>query len=191
MKKTEEFLGLYREYESLMRDRGLDCKEFEDQADDLLSNRLRTCRQFRNYLSHTNDPGFLEISDAQIKFLQERVDSMKMEDDVLKKHLKTVAAGTCNEKEKCSDVLAKMSKLKCTVFVVITANGYGLVNIYDVAKSVLASKATKISALKMTKKFKFAEPLTCMTEVPKTVIICTDDGTASGKLVGVCYETME
>lgn len=174
-----------------MRDRGLDCKEFEDQADDLLSNRLRTCRQFRNYLSHTNDPGFLEISDAQIKFLQERVNSMKMEDDVLKKHLKTAAAGTCNEKEKCSDVLAKMSKLKCTVLVAVTANGYGLVNIYDVAKAALANKATKISALKMTKKFKFIKPLTPMPEVPKTVIICTDDGTASGKLVGVCYETME
>lgn len=189
MKRTEQFLGLYREYESLMRDRGLDCKEFEDTADDLLSNRLRMCRQFRNYLSHNNDPGFLEISDDQMKFLQERVDSLKMEDDALKKHLKTVNAGTCSEKDKCGDVLAKMVKLKCTEMVAVLSTGYGLVSIYDVSKALLDSKATKIGAVKMTKKFKFAEPLTVMSKVPKTTIICTDDGTSDGKLIGVCYNS--
>ena len=105
MKKNERFLNLYREYESLMREKGLDCKDFEDRADPTLSKRLYMCRQFRNYLSHTNDPGFLEISDSQIDFLQDRIEKLKIEEDILKKHLKSPKVAICFEKDKCLDGL--------------------------------------------------------------------------------------
>lgn len=188
MKNTDALLALYREYETLMRDKGLDCKEFEDKSDDVTGNRLRMCRLFRNYLSHQNDPGFLEVSDAQVKFLKDQVEMLKYEDDVVKKHIKTVAAGTCSEKDKCSDVVLKLSKLKSTEIVVITSTGYGIASIYDVMTKALESKTTKMSSVKLKKNYVLVEASRKMCDVPTgRTVICTSDGTADGKLIGVLY----
>lgn len=188
MKNTDELLSLYREYETLMRDKGLDCKEFEDKADDATGNRLRMCRLFRNYLSHQNDPGFLEVSDTQIKFLRAQVEVLKYEDDVVKKHLKTVISGTCTEKDKCWDVLPKLNKLKLTGIIVVTSDGYGVASIHDILTSAMVSKTAKMSTVKLKKNYVVVEPTRKMRDVPvDKIVICTADGTADGKLLGVLY----
>ena len=71
MNKVEEFLAAYREYESLLRDNQKDYKTIEDGSDDLNQNRMRICRQMRNYLSHQNDIGFLEPTKLQIDYMKE------------------------------------------------------------------------------------------------------------------------
>ena len=188
MKNSDTLLALYREYETLMRDKGLDCKEFEDKSDDLTGARLRMCRLFRNYLSHQNDPGFLDVSDTQLKFLSAQVDALKSENDIVKKHMKSVVAATCTESEKCCDVLARMNKLQKDKILVIDRKGYKIVSIYDVAAMVLTSKASRMSVVKSKKcVIKYVDPMRLMSDVPAGLCICTSDGTSSGKLLGVLY----
>ena len=138
MKVAEKFLSLYKEYESLMRDKGIDCKEYEDSTDEFTGNRLRMCRLFRNYLSHQNDSGFLDISAEQIKFLEQIIFSLKMENDVLKKHIKSVKSAVFSYNEKCYESMEKVLKLK-SERILVSYDGlpapktlYGVLSVYDV-----------------------------------------------------------
>jgi hypothetical protein len=187
MKNTDKLLSLYKEYETILRDKSLDCKEAEDAADDLTGARLRMCRLFRNYLSHQNDPGFLDVSDTMVKFIEGKVTEFKMAEDVLKKHLKPISA-TCTEKDRCTDVLLKFQKLHTETIVVIVSGGYKTVSIYDVVGLAMESKTRKMAEVKMKKDIIFLPPLTKMTDVPADkTIVCTADGTTEGKFIGVRY----
>lgn len=184
MKKNEKFLELYREYEGLLRDKGIDCKDYENQAEPGLSKRLYICRQTRNYLSHTSDPGFVEVSDAQISFLQALVNELKFADDVLKKHLKTPRTSVCDEKDKVIDAINKMVKLRQDILVVKTKTGFGTIDMYSATSAFLKSKATRLDKLKLGKQFKCYPPLTKIEDLPRTLIVCTDNGEVDGKLLG-------
>ena len=188
MKNDNKFLSLYREYESFIRDQGIDPKDYEEKVDDETANRLRMCRQMRNYLSHQNDPGFLNISDNQIAFLESYTDSLKMQGDVVKKHLKAIVPATCGESDKCCDVLKQMTKLKTNNILVLSKKGVGVANIYDVINKALESKTTKMSLVKTKPTYKIVSPTTKMEDIPfGSVILCTHDGTETGKLLGVIY----
>lgn len=188
MTRIDEFLAYYKDYESLLRDNGYNAKDVEDESDEFTGARLRMCRMFRNYLSHQNDPGFLDISDTQLKFIKERLNSLVIQGDILKKHLKTAAAGVCSDKDKCCDAVVKMAKLKTENVVVTMASGYGVVSIFDVTMAALASKTNKVGSLKYKKNYILMPPETLMSDVPKDrIVICTSDGKETGKLVGVMY----
>ncbi len=188
MTRVEEFLAAFRDYETLLRDNGQTTKDLEDESDDATGARLRICRIFRNYLSHQNDPGFLEISDSQLKFMKDRANELAMQGDILKKHLRTVASGVCNDKDKCSDVVAKMAKLKTENIVVSMTTGYGIVNIFDMSMAALSSKTTRVGSIRYKRNYIILPPQTMMQDVPKDqIIICTSDGKESGKLLGVVY----
>lgn len=188
MKNSDALLSLYREYESLLRDKGIEPKDYEESRDDKESNRLRMCRLFRNYLSHQDDAGFLDVSDSMIKFMRDKINEIKFEDDVVKKHLKTVAAGTVTDKDKCTDAMLKLNKLKSEEIVVVTASGFGIATVYDVAMKTLESKTSKMMSLKTKKNFVLSDPLRKISDCPKDkIIVCTSDGTESGKLLGVVY----
>ena len=186
----DTFLATYREYESIIRSRyGTDPRQFEDTLENpLVSTRLRTCRQFRNYFVHENDPGFLEVTPEMYGFLLGVVEELKMKGDVLKKHLKTVQTGTVLYSDKVSDVMSKLIRLKTDSIVVRCKDGsYGVVGIHDVAKALLGSKVTKVGALKMSRNFHFAGPLEEISTLPSGIILCTDSGEVDGKLLGVKY----
>ena len=64
MKKQEQFLSLYREYETLVRDKGQDCKDIEDKSDEqdfktgeLHSDARRLCKRInrKNYGNKENN----------------------------------------------------------------------------------------------------------------------------------------
>jgi hypothetical protein len=103
MNNIKEFLKLYKDYETLIRNKGLDCKNVEDVSDETTGSRLRMCRLFRNYLSHQNDPGFLEVSDSMLHFLEDQTLTLIMEKDILQKHLKRPVSGTCSLSDKCTE----------------------------------------------------------------------------------------
>lgn len=190
---AEKFLGLYREYETLLRDAGIDYKDLEEKSDDLLQNRLRINRQLRNYLTHNHDAGFLEISDKQIAFMEKLIFEQKCSMDILKKHVKTVKTAACTYADNLEDVLNKMSKLKVTKLPVYDDTGVlGFVSVYDVTKAFLTEKRPKTAKLSVVKKLE--KKVICMT--PDTqmsvvlsqttgVVCCTDTGLKNGKLLGV------
>lgn len=188
MKNEEKFLNLYKEYESIMRDQGLDCKDFEEHCEDTLQNRLRMCRQMRNYLSHNNDAGFLDISNTQIKFLSDFVNEQKIKGDVLKKHLKTPTSSVCDIKDKCSLALEKLNKLKKENIVVTNGTSYKLASVYEISTRAIESKSNKLDKVKLCGDVIFEHPLVEIEKIPSgKIIVCTSDGTTDGKLLGVYY----
>ena len=190
---AEKFLNLYREYETLLRDSGIDYKELEEKSDDLMQNRLRINRQLRNYLTHNHDAGFLEISDKQIVFMEKLISEQKFSMDILKKHIKTVKAAACTCSDNLEDVMNKMIKLKVVKLPVYDdIEVLGFVSLHDVAKAFMTEKRPKTAKLSVIKKFD--KNVICMT--PDTqmatvyqnttdMVCCTDTGNKKGKLIGV------
>lgn len=188
--KTNKLLAQYKTYENLVRDAGFDPKVLEDQMDELTSNQMRMIRLFRNFLSHNEAPGFLEPTDKMLDLLDKQVHDWVMKGDVVKKHLKTVAAAVCDEKETCIAAIEKMAKLKTTKLVVVSKAGeYELCDIFTLAQLVSHSKATKLSAApRLKEKPSFVRPDEPITEVDTSRInICTADGTKTGKLLGIVW----
>lgn len=184
--KSEQLLSLYREYEGLVRDDGYDAKVLEDEMDAATADRMRMIRQFRNYLSHHNDPGFLEPTDRMIAFLGKQLAAWKMRSDVVKKHVKSVSYSMCTDKDRCIDAIAKMASLKRDKIVMMTGSGLVLVSMYDITPLAFASKNARMSVAKVLKeKPVFVNPLMDMAGLDRShVYVCTDDGSPSGKVMG-------
>lgn len=194
MTNSEKFLNLYREYETLLRDAGIEYKELEEKSDDLMQNRLRINRQLRNYLTHNHDAGFLEISDKQLDFMDKLVKEQKSSLDILKKHLKTPKAAACTYSDTLEDVLNKMIKLKVMRLPVYDGLCVlGFVSWIDITKAMLLEKQPKKAKLAVVKKLD--KKVICMCPDTKMQVVfdtgcdlicCTDTGDKRGKLIGVC-----
>ena len=190
---AEKFLNLYREYETLLRDFGLDYKELEEKSEDLMQNRLRINRQLRNYLTHNHDAGFLEISDKQLLFMEKLIKEQKCSMDILKKHVKTVKVAACTYADTLEDVLTKMIKLKVERLPVYDdVCVLGFVSWMEVLKAYMSEKRPKTAKLTVVKKLD--KKIVCMKSdalmsdvfnVGKDMICCTDTGDKNGKLLGV------
>ena len=186
--KTDKLLSQYRIYENLVRDSGQDPKDVEDGMAEADAARMRMIRQFRNFLSHQEAPGFLEPTDKMLAFLDAQVKDWAMRGDVARKHLRTPAASVCDEAETCAEGIAKLAKLKRTKLVVRDkAGGYGLCEIYALASLVASSKSVKLRvAPRLKERPVFVAPDVPVEKIDRDrVNICTADGTASGKLLGV------
>lgn len=185
---NERFLSLYKELEGIFREQGLDWKDVESTSDDMIQNRMRICRQLRNYLSHQNDPSFIMISDTQVKFLEETIDEQRMKGDIVKKHLGTISANTCKYTDKCSDVLVRMIKRKINEMLVYSEikgkRIIGTVSIFDVSSQVLISKTKKVSDIKsLGDNYIFVSPDMKMEEIPSgKIAYCFD---SNDKLIGI------
>lgn len=180
----EKYLSLYKEYEGLLRNKGEDIKEKEESSDNIEGNRLRICRQIRNYLSHVDDIGFIAISDKMIAYLENKVKELREEEDIAKKHIKKPNVCILSENTKCSEAVEIFKKLKCTELLVQNNdNSYATINVFE----VLGVKSTqKISTLKLKKtKVKYCNPLDKYISLDNSfIILCTDNGTENGKLLG-------
>lgn len=183
--KSDTFLQLYRTYESLLREqKGIEPKDEEANVDGLIGDRLRMCRQFRNYFVHTSDPGFLEVSDKMGKFLSDYVDALKSKGDTVKKHMKRSDTCIVPIKGHMSDALDVFNKYKQFSVVIDMGDGsYGTLSVFD---SVGVDARAKLETLKIRKiKPVFCAPLDDFQALDMDrITLCTDDGTAKGKLLG-------
>lgn len=184
---TDKFMSVYKEYEQLLRAAGRDPKGEEDVLaanGDPAAERLRMCRQFRNYFAHVQDPGFIEPTDKMVKFVDERAKTLKLAGDPVKKHIKKPDACMLLPGDKASDAAAKFAKLKRNRLVVQGDDGsFTMLSIYDL---VMFKPNAKVSAMK-TKPVRpaYCTPDTAFTDLdPDKIWICTSDGTAGGKILG-------
>lgn len=186
--RTEKLLTLYKAYENLVRNEGQDPRSLEDSMDETAASRARMIRNFRNYLSHQHDPGFLEPTDKMLDVLTDMVNDWALKGDVVRQHVKTPAAAVCDVKDTCAAGIVKLAKLKRTKLVVTTSHGeYTIYDVFALAEGVAKSKTTKISGIKpLRERPVFVTPTTKFEDIDDSrVNICTSDGTPAGKLVGV------
>lgn len=191
MTVQDRYLGLYRQYENLLRDDGKDPKSVEQELE--VSNpgkaaRLRMCRLFRNYMTHENDPGFLSQTDLMEEFLGAEITAMQTKLDVAKKHLRPPAQSIFDEKAKCSEIIEKVVKSKVGFFVRANVDGsYDILDAFAVMALYVGSKAAKLSVAKCLRmKPQFCGPTDLYSALDRgRIIICTSDGTPQGKPLGV------
>lgn len=111
-KETETFLSLYRTYEGLLREHGADYRAVEETHSDTLHGRRMTImRQMRNYLAHSEDPGFIAVSPACLKALEQMVKEESLKGDIVKNHLIPPAKRSVKEGTPLSQVVYRLSVL--------------------------------------------------------------------------------
>ncbi len=194
-KKTDKFLELYRTYETVLREQGLDYKTREESSEEPLQGRLRICRQIRNYLTHNQDVGFLEVSDLQIKTLEQWIEKQKMESDILKKHCKTLKSSSCNVQDKCEDTIRRMLKLNISEIPVMESNQLvGVISLKKIIQTYLdGTKAIKVNKVPLEKKqivyLAWDSPMSVVDSYKEiqTFICCTDTGFKDGKILGIYF----
>lgn len=190
----DEFMSQYKAYESLLRERGIDPKEYEENMDAKTAGRLRICRQLRNYISHNDDPGFVVVSDKQTAFLKSCVNAITASCDIVKKHMRTLKAGACTEGERCTDVLGKFRKCGTYALVILHTDGsYGFVDLFDTVEYAFSGKGKLMGGVKALSGRKVpphvcVDPAFRFADLPQGMIaVCTDDGTKNGKVLGIVY----
>lgn len=193
MPTKEEFLSLYKEFESILRDKRIDYRDFESTLDDVTENKLRVCRRLRNFLSHNNDDDFVIISEKQIEFMKKMIEDQKGNADVLQKYLKPAALSSCNVNETCKETLTKFSKSD-TEYLPVYDPSKGVLGIVSSADVIMRMAQNKDALIKgipaSTRNVACFTADTPIEEVKKSrakVICCTDDGSAFGKLLGVYF----
>lgn len=137
-------------------------------------------------MTHTADHGFLEPSDKMIAFLQSRVDDLKFDGDVVKKHIKKSSYCMLKSTDTVADALALFKKLKCVGIIIIEMVGpkrYGLLSVFDV---IGVSKTAVIGDVKHgLATVSFCAPLDDFKSLdPNKIWLCTDTGESDGKLLG-------
>lgn len=184
--KTEKFLALYKEYEGIIRSRGIqNPKDAEENMEDADAQRMRMCRQFRNYISHNNDAGFLEPTDKMIDFINDMVNSLLMEEDIVKKHLKTASSSMCKSSDHAADALLKLSKMKRETIAVITEKGVSSYNIYDIITKMSKDKDALLSDIKPSGKVHFCVPTDRISELDRDLLyVCTASENGAGRILG-------
>lgn len=107
-KETDKFLSLYRTYENLLRDHGTDYRAVEEAQ---TGGRMTMMRQMRNYLSHSEDPGFIAISPLCMKVLEDMVKDEALKGDIVKNHLVTPAKGSIKAGTMLSAAVYRLARL--------------------------------------------------------------------------------
>ena len=188
--KTERLLTAYKEYETYVRSAGLDPKALEGTMDERASGRMRMIRQFRNYLSHNHDPGFLEPTDSMLRYLETQLQAWQMQGDNVKKHIKHPTVCVCQDTDRVCEAVAKMLSLRKEHIVVQAKDAYVIYDLFTLMHIALTKpKSTKIKSVSPTKiKPVFVTPTAKMEDInTQDINICTSDGTAGGKLLGVVF----
>lgn len=187
MTQQEKFLAIYKEYETLVRAAGKEPKDIEIEAEEVEANRLYICRQFRNYLSHVPDPGFLVPTDKMLKFLQSRVDTLKAQNDTAKKHMKKPDTCILQITDKVRDAMEMFAKMKKDTLLVRGGITWFQLSVYD----VLGAKSTeKIENLKKKSVIpNYCAPLDSYASLDfSKPVLCTENGTSAGKFLGQVFE---
>lgn len=147
-KNVEKFLEAYRKYESMVRQAGTDALAAEGLVSDAVANRLRICRQIRNYLSHNSDPGFLAPTPEMIDFLNEQSKIWLVKCDLVKSHAKK--GGVASDDESCAEVYARCVKLRLDLIPVRRGSGWKIVRALDIGAAAMAGKQSVISDVKVS-----------------------------------------
>lgn len=195
--KIAAFLETYRTYEMVLRECGSDYKSEEEQAEGLLGDRLRICRQMRNYLSHQQDAGFLAVSDGQLAFLQQqiRICRARLAKDTLGGNLQSLGSMACMPVESCMTVLRRMRRAHLYVLPVYDAREHGMKRLLGTVDAISLGMAVGANVRALVGSMKhgpmpnaiFAPdtPMQKVLSLHLSSCCCTSDGTSSGTLLGV------
>lgn len=190
-KNITEFINTYKTLENLLREKSPDTSvlEYENTLPAAEGDKLRICRQLRNYIQHHEDGEvFISISDNMIKFLKLLITQIESEE---KKVIDRVyRLGAIELGEKLINVVERFSKTKREWLPVVDNNGMflGILSYYSVFNAILAagklnSKLDDKMVIKKLKEFTIDDGTSSLKSVlgkESSVIIVKND-----KYIGV------
>lgn len=188
---SDDFLTRYKRWETLLRDNGSDVRELEaacETAEPQRCSRIRIMRQFRNYLTHEHDPGFLLPTDKMLDFLEAEIRVLEDKDDIARQHLRGSKNRLFDETTTCEAALQAMAATKDVI--IVRANkdkSFSLLHISAILSTYMLNKKAKLAAVKpLVKKPLCAKPSDRILDLDQErVYICTDTGKIGGEVLGV------
>lgn len=146
------FLMSYRGYESAVREAvGVECREYENQCDGVRGERLRFCRQVRNYLSHADDKGFVGLTQKMVDCLDAETDMLRGKADNAKRHAKRGLV--FKQKDRVDDAVRAMAKVGSNWCAVEDGKGgHRVVSLAEASIAALDSKRTALGTVGGCKK---------------------------------------
>lgn len=170
MNKMNDFLCLYKEYETLLKNDNIEPLDYENSLEN--KNRLMMCRQFRNFYSHNDDASFIEPTDRMMNYLEQLVLSLKEKGDCMEKHIKKAVF---KETDKCNDVIERLVKLKCNY--AVTENE----NVYSIFTLLQAKKTAKLQDCKQEKIRKMVVQASDIYNKEPMLLLCSKNN----KIIGI------
>lgn len=168
MATESRFLAAWSAYESAVREiRGCECREYENEASGVLSERLRLCRQVRNYIAHANDKGFAQPSDAMVGCLEQQARVLRGEGDVARKHV--VKGCVLAPRTRVDEAVRAMSKKESDWCAVPDGKGFRVVTLFDVATEALRSKTARLEGVKGSRRARTCAADTDAAELSRDV----------------------
>lgn len=200
-KNITDFLNEYKRLENLLNvnkdtlfklykaDEGFSLvKEYEDILSSDDSQKLRLCRNLRNYIQHNNGAdNFISIHPNMVSFLEEINDRINCMNGIVKDKMKTIAKSPITrDTDKINDVtlLFLKKKIKQTIVLDKNNNYIGLISIDEILSVIGNNKSTKTTKVKdvmntnrkdMDYFVQIAKETTPLTEIDKDKIIIVVD----------------
>lgn len=195
VEQNQRFLELYRAYETVLREQGLDYFSVNEQAEPpLLKSRMTMVRQMRNYLTHVNDVDFLSVTDAQLRFLADLIRNQKAKGDSVRKHLISAKKCAVSVTDSVFDALALLSKHELSELFVLDEDRLllrGVCSSIQLLKTYVKDTDARVGKIRrFSKNYGYCEPDGLVSDVLKYVspewnyLAVTSDGTAGGLFVG-------
>lgn len=161
MTECEQFLEVYRKYETAVRGKGFETsKDYEDSiadTDTAKAGKLRFCRTVRNFLAHEQDSkSFASVSDRMTKFVLDVVYELDNGELPVSKKM-TAVSSLCKDTDTVANAVAFMLKKNTDAIPVFTKNGEfkGIFTSRMLMELVAKSKYTKtlkLSAVSLSTK---------------------------------------
>lgn len=176
---NDKFLDVYKQLEAELKYSEKTVLDYEGTLQGNVAEQLKSCRIMRNYMAH-NDLEFLSATNAQIKFLNEHIMTIRKSAQLVKNSTKKVALSKESETLKNIAIIVQ----KYGVAPIQTSKGIYLVDSdIIVSNYVLANK--KVAIPTKIPKYKYISQDIRLSEVTPDIYIVTDDGTSTGKYIGL------
>ena len=177
---NDKFLDAFRALDTELKSDGTTVLDYENSLETAEQEKMKVCRIMRNYMSH-NDTTFVVATNDQIKFLNEQIDNIKRKAHTVKDEMKRIK--TLKATEPIKNILTQI--VKYPIVPIETKIGLFLVD-KDIILKQLAAGNKKIDIPTRLPKYNYVEKLERIENlISHTTYIVTEDGTATGKYLGI------
>lgn len=210
MKEHDKFIKIFKSVESLIKEVYSDnpnasFRWYEEQQSDVeYANKLRLCRNIRNFIQHNKDyEDFIKISPCMQEFLENVLLEIKIKKGVAWDI--TTSIGRCFfafEDSFVYEIVEGMSKKKLNVCIVLDADGKlaGIFNTQSICKAITSGKQLKKMKLNNLDRLYTIPKNTTIAFVKKDTekstalnyyknnyqfVLVTENGKQDGKILGI------
>ncbi len=205
--RQQAFLDLYRRFESVLREQGLDYRTVSElQSSDEKRNRMNYLRTMRNYLTHNADASFVCVETCHLQYLEDLLSQQVKHGNIVKKSMIPISRCGCLPTDSLSQVLNRMVRHSLPAVALLRPSGsteqvrfFGYFLLPDLVRVYLQDSDGLVAQVSVRNAVK--ETHVCSGDCLQSVldeqllkdkqrasrVLVTEDGTIKGKVLGVYF----